>query len=95
MLYPVINLISTVIYLYTLVLLAWVILSLLISFDIVNRYQPLVQKIYTALNRMTEPALRPIRKFLPDLGGIDISPIILLLLLQFVNDMLYSVAGSV
>ena len=49
-----------------------------------------VQKIMVALNKLCEPALRPIRKFLPDLGGIDISPIILLLLLNFLRSALYS-----
>ncbi len=66
------------------------ILATLISFKIVNAYQPIVQKVMVALNRLVEPALKPIRKYMPDLGGIDISPIVLILLLQFLHSALYS-----
>jgi YggT family protein len=84
MLNPVVGLILDLIYLYNYVLFAWVILSLLISFGIVNRYQPIVQKINFALFKLTEPLLKPIRKYLPDLGGIDISPVILIFILNFI-----------
>jgi len=94
MLNPFVDLFATVIQLYTYCVLAWIIMSTLISFKIVNAYQPAVQKISYALNRLCEPALRPIRKFLRkilgDLGGIDISPIILWLLLNFARNALYT-----
>lgn len=89
MLNPFINLIAQVIHLYTIVLIAWIVLSWLISFNIVNRHQPFVFKLNDILSRLTEPVLRPIRRFLPDLGGIDISPIILILLLNFLTEALY------
>lgn len=82
---PFVELISTVIQLYTYVLWAWLILSWLISFQIVNRHQPTVQKINFALFRLTDPPLRRIRKYMPDLGTIDISPIVLILLLNFLD----------
>jgi len=66
------------------------VLSLLIAFKVVNGYQPIVQRITYALSRLVDPALRPIRKILPDMGGIDISPIILILLLHFVQDALFT-----
>lgn len=81
---PLIGLILDLIYLYNYIVFAWIILSLLISFGIVNRYQPVVQKISLALFKLTDPLLKPIRKYMPDLGGIDISPIVLLIALNFV-----------
>jgi len=60
-------------------------LSFLISFGVVNRTQPAVQRINFALFRLTDPVLRPIRKHMPDLGGIDISPIVIILVLEFIQ----------
>lgn len=82
---PFVELILMIIHLYNYVLFAWVILSLLISFGIVNRYQPVVQKISYALFKLTDPLLNPIRKYMPDLGGIDISPVILIIGLNFIE----------
>jgi YggT family protein len=90
MLNPFVNLIGSLISLYLLCVIVQAVLSLLIAFKIVNAYQPVVQKIMYALNRLVDPALRPIRKYLPDMGGIDISPVILILLLHFVRDALYT-----
>ncbi|MBV8938219.1 MAG: YggT family protein [Alphaproteobacteria bacterium] len=86
---PFIQLISEVINLYSLVVFAWVILSLLIYFKIVNRGHPLVFRLEDVLNRLVEPALKPIRRILPDLGGVDLSPVILILLLHFLNNALF------
>lgn len=83
---PFTQLLVTVITLYSYVLITWVVLSLLISFGIVNRHQPVVQRINFALFRLTDPVIRPIRKHMPDLGGIDISPVIVLLGLQFLQN---------
>ena len=58
------------------------ILSWLVAFDVINLRNPAMYRIVKTLDQLTEPMLRPIRRFLPNLGGIDISPIILLLLLQ-------------
>jgi YggT family protein len=86
---PFIELISTIIHLYNYVLMGWLLLSWLISFGIVNRHQPFVQRLNFALFRLTDPLLRPIRKHMPDLGGIDISPIILILILHFIDQSLF------
>ena len=61
------------------------IFSWLYAFNVVNPRNQFVAAIGNALFRLTEPALRPIRRFMPDLGGIDISPIILLLALTFIE----------
>jgi len=66
-------------------LIAQAVLSWLLAFGIVNRYNRVVAMIGDFLWRVTEPLLRPIRRILPDLGGIDISPVILILLLIFLD----------
>lgn len=76
-------------------LIIWIILSWLISFNIINEYQPFVQKIYTALQRLFEPVLHPIRRFMPDLGGLDLSPIVLFLALQLLSNLVIVVATRI
>jgi YggT family protein len=71
--------ISYLITLYTYVVIANVILSWLMAFGVVNPYNSTVRTIWQALNALVEPLLRPIRNILPAMGGIDLSPIVLLL----------------
>ena len=70
------------------IIIASAIFSWLYAFNVVNPRNQFVGTIGNALFRITEPALRPIRRFIPDLGGIDISPIILLLLIFFIRQFL-------
>jgi YggT family protein len=60
------------------IVIAHVIMSWLINFNVLNRHQPLVWQIWTGLNRVLEPIYGPIRRILPDMGGLDLSPIVLL-----------------
>ncbi len=83
---PLIGFIVLVIDLYVWVVIASAILSWLVAFNVVNTNNRVVLMIADTLYRLTEPALRPIRNILPNLGGIDISPVILILLLLFVRD---------
>jgi YggT family protein len=71
--------------LYTWLIIASAILSWLVAFNVVNTRNDVVRSIWRFLDAITEPALRPIRNVLPNLGGIDVSPIILLLLIFFVE----------
>ena len=82
---PLIELIIYVIDLYKWVVIAQVIMSWLVAFGVINTHNRVVAQIGEVLYRLTEPALRPIRRFLPNFGGVDISPIILLLLLWLVE----------
>ena len=86
--YAIANLIDTAISIYLTLLFASVILTWLVQFNIVNARQPLVHQIGTFLYRITEPALAPIRRFLPNFGGIDISPVILILILHFARNLI-------
>lgn len=90
MLNPFVDLLANILWLYMICVIVWAVLATLISFKVVNAYQPIVQRVMYALNRLCEPALRPIRKILPDLGGLDVSPIILILLLNFAHNALYT-----
>ncbi len=82
---PFIWLIITVIQLYTYIVVATVIVSWLIAFNVINLHNPVVRQITYILGQLTEPLLDPIRRVLPSLGGLDISPVILLLLLYFLQ----------
>ena len=78
------DVIQLVVYLVGAVI-AGVILSWLMAFGVVNPYNPTVRAIWQGLNAVTEPLLRPIRNMMPNLGAIDISPIVLLLACFFVQ----------
>ncbi|HTV89701.1 MAG TPA: YggT family protein [Stellaceae bacterium] len=78
-------LVDTLITIFIWLLIAQAVLSWLLAFGVVNRYNRGVAVIGDFLFRVTEPALRPIRNFLPNLGGIDISPVVLILLLMFLE----------
>ena len=77
--------------LYLWVIIAAVVFSWLINFGIVNLQNNFVRSVYEMLVAITEPVFRRIRRVLPDLGGIDISPIIVILALQFMQGLIGSV----
>ncbi len=77
--------ISYLITLYIYIIIAAALLSVLMAFNVVNPYNNVVPAIYNGLNAVTEPVLRPIRRLLPDTGGIDFSPLVLILFLMFVQ----------
>jgi YggT family protein len=71
--------------LYIYVLLASVIYSWLVAFNVINPYNQFVRSLGQLLDAVTEPLLRPIRRMMPDLGGLDISPMILILIIFFIQ----------
>ena len=78
-------LIDSALQLYEFVLVAWVILSWLISFNVVNTQNRFVYMLSDILYRLTEPVLRPIRRILPNLGGLDLSPVVLILIIHAIR----------
>ena len=82
-------LIDKVIDIYTWIVIASAIASWLVAFGVVNTRNQVIRWIIDFLYRITEPALRPIRRVLPNLGGVDISPVILLLGLFFLRSLLW------
>jgi len=79
---------------YWWIIIASAIFSWLYAFNVVNSRNQFVGTIGNMLYRLTEPALRPIRRFMPDLGGIDISPIILLLIIFFIRQFIVTTVWS-
>jgi len=67
------------------VIIVHFIMSWLISFQVLNTRQPVVAQIWYALNRLLEPIYGPIRRFLPDLGGLDLSPVVALLAIEAIR----------
>ena len=76
--------------LYTWILIASAIFSWLYAFNVINSSNQFVNSVGHFLYAVTEPALRPIRRILPDLGGIDISPVILLLIIFFIRSLMWN-----
>ncbi len=93
---PLLQLLDVVLELYQIVLIVWVVFSWLAAFNIVNTSNGFVRTAMNVLWRLTEPALRPIRRFVPMISGLDFSPLILLLLIYFlrgvVGRMIFSMA---
>jgi YggT family protein len=71
--------------LYIYLIIAAAVLSWLIAFNVVNTRNQFVAMVADFLYRITEPALRPIRNMVPNMGGIDISPVILILIIIFIR----------
>lgn len=80
--------------LYWYVILASVIVSWLVAFGVINTYNATVRTILDVIYRLTEPALRPLRRILPDFGNVDLSPIALWLILYFIIRVLEQVRFS-
>ncbi len=74
--------------LYVWLLIAAAVLSWLIAFNVVNTRNQVVSVVGEFLYRITEPALRPIRRIMPNLGGIDVSPVILILIIFFLESVI-------
>lgn len=77
--------INPILNIFMLILIIGIILSWLINFRIVNPYNPIVGSLWRMTTTLTEPVLRPIRNILPNLGGLDFSPLIVILLIGFLQ----------
>ncbi len=83
---PLIDLINIVLSMYKWAIIISAIMSWLIAFNVINSHNRLIYTVGDFLYRITEPALRPIRRFVPLVGGVDVSPIVLLLLIWFIQE---------
>ncbi len=90
-------LIDAVLGLFVFFLVFAVVMSWLVTFNIINTHNRFVHLLYDSLHRITEPALRPIRRlmrrWLPDMGGIDMSPVVLILIVYFLQNLLREYGG--
>lgn len=76
------------------IVIVHVIMSWLINFNVLNRHQPLVGQIWYGLNRLLEPFYAPLRRVLPDMGGLDLSPLVFLVLLYALRIVIINNAGA-
>jgi YggT family protein len=89
--YPLFWLLDTALGFYKWVVIAAAVMSMLVSFQVLDTRNRLVWQIGDFLFRLTEPVLRPIRERMPNLGGIDLSPLVLIVLLQFTQLVLWRI----
>jgi YggT family protein len=85
MLYALFGIIDMILQILVWVIIAQVIISWLVAFNVINTQSNFVRTVLDVLDRLTAPLYRPIRKILPDFGGIDFSPIILILAIQILR----------
>lgn len=86
-------LISSILQLYMWVIIAGAVLSWLVAFQVVNTQNRFVATVLDLTYRLTEPALQPIRRIIPAFGGIDLSPVVLILGIMFLQNLLYEYMG--
>lgn len=93
-LFTLISMINYLVNILVTVVIVQFVLGLLISFNVVNMHNQAVAAIWKALNAILEPMLRPIRRILPDTGGIDFSPMVLIIGLNLLMILLGGIAAS-
>ena len=84
----VLDVILLILKMYTYVIIVVAIMSWLVAFNVINLYNNVVRSIWNGLNALTEPVLRPIRNILPNFNGLDLSPLVLLLLIFLIQDVI-------
>lgn len=92
---PIFWLIDKILTFYTFVIFAMVIMSWLIGFNVINRHNRFVDTVWRMLVSLTEPALGPIRRMVPSLGGLDLSPLVLLFGVWFLQQMNLWIAARI
>ena len=93
-LYTLIEIVSLLINVIVVAVIIQFVLSLLLAFNVVNRHNGAVDAVWTAINAILDPVLRPIRRVMPNTGAIDFSPMVLIIVLQIVTIILKNVAIS-
>ena len=91
MLYAIVDIANLLLSIVSWIIIIQVILSWLFAFNVLNASSPGVRAAVNAIDRLTEPMYRPIRRILPDFGGIDFSPLVILILIQVLKKLLAGV----
>lgn len=95
MLLALFNVVDLLLQVLTWIIIIQAILSWLVAFNVINTYNDFVRSLLHALDRMTEPFYRPIRRILPDFGGLDFSPLVILLLIYVLRILLSGAAADI
>ena len=88
MIYAILQTLSFILNIVWWVFLIMVIMSWLISFNIINTRNQFVSSVWRVLNQLTDPILRPIRRIIPSMGGLDLSPLIVFILIFFLQNLI-------
>jgi YggT family protein len=94
MLYALVDIVNLLLTILTWVIIIQVVLSWLLAFNVLNVHSGGVRNFIVALDRMTAPLYRPIRRILPDFGGLDFSPLVILILIQVIKKLLAGVVAQ-
>jgi YggT family protein len=94
MIYALLSTISLILSLVWWVFLIMIIMSWLISFNVINTRNQFVASVWRALYQVTEPILRPIRRILPPMGGLDLSPVIVFVIIFFLQRLIENYAAT-
>ena len=94
MLYALVDIANLLLSVLTWIIIGQVILSWLLAFNVLNVHSGGVRNFIVALDRLTAPIYRPIRRLLPDFGGIDFSPLVVLILIQILKKLLAGVVAQ-
>lgn len=86
MLIMTLGIIDYLLYILTIILIVQFVMSILISFNVINTYNEFVRGLWQALQVITEPLYRPIRRILPDTGSIDFSPMVVIILITILRN---------
>ncbi len=81
----ILEIVLVILQLYSWVMIAMIIMSWLIAFNVINTRNEFVAAVWRGLNALTEPVLQPIRRVLPNFGGLDLSPIVVFLLIMLIQ----------
>ncbi|HEY0445463.1 MAG TPA: YggT family protein [Allosphingosinicella sp.] len=94
MLFSVFQVLDLLLQVLTWIIILQAVLSWLVAFNVINTHSDFVRSLLSALDRLTEPLYRPIRRILPDFGGIDFSPLVVLLLVYVARILLSGLAAD-
>ncbi len=92
MLYALFGIVDMILQLLVWIIIAQAVISWLVAFNVINTSSNFVRTVLDALDRLTAPLYRPIRRIMPDFGGIDFSPIVLILAIQILRKLLEGLA---
>ena len=95
MLLAVFQILDMLLWILSIIIIAQAIISWLVAFNVINTHNDFVRSLLYALDRITEPLYRPIRKIMPDFGGIDFSPLVVLLIIFATRTLLSGVAADI
>jgi len=95
MLLAIVQILNMLLWVASIIIIVQAVLSWLVAFNVINTHNDFVRSLLYALDRMTAPLYRPIRKIMPDFGGIDFSPIVVLLLIWVLQRLLMGVAQEI